>query len=93
MAPESWAAYSLDSAVLALADRVEEAVDRARGRGGSPALVAGRVRAAVARVLTTELERRAEEDWRRRAESRNVELRFEPGGQVRAVVTGKRRGG
>ena len=53
----SWTAWSLDAAVLALADRVDEAVESARSKGGKPELVAHRVELAVRRLLTTQRER------------------------------------
>lgn len=65
LTPGSWAAYAFDAAVHALADRVDAEVERAKR--GSPASMEARVRRAVARVLTTPLERELAERRRRPA--------------------------
>jgi hypothetical protein len=75
--PDSWAAYDLDRALLALAGRVEEAADRARARAprrASPAAVARRVEAAVREVLTTPAERRERAEALERLRRRRVEF-------------------
>lgn len=85
----SWEAYAFDAAALSLSDRIEEAVAKARSRGGSPGAVSHRVEHAVRRLLTTERERQAEEAWREQAQARKVELVWERPGDpssLRAIV-------
>jgi hypothetical protein len=75
--------------LLALADQVSAAVDKAGSRASSPAIAEGRVRVAVKRILSTEAERRAEEAWRERARRRRVEVVWDRPGDpssLRAVV-------
>lgn len=90
----SWEAFAFDAATLSLADRVEEAVAKARSRGGSAGAVSHRVEHAVRRLLTTERDRQAEEAWRERARARKVELVWERPGDptsIRAIVHEERR--
>jgi hypothetical protein len=82
--------------VLALADRVEEAVDEARAKGGKQELVASRVERAIRRILTTERERKAaaRELAERRRRPRHVvhEWTFGPNGEVLEMRAALREG-
>jgi len=76
--PESWVAYDLDRALLALAGRVERAADEARAKAhrgrASAEQVGRRVEAAVRAILTTAAERRAEAERIAAMRRRRVEF-------------------